>query len=204
MSRNLAPKGKLVRRMGVNIFGNPKFDRLLERRPTPPGDAKKHKTRLSEYGRQLYEKQKIRFAYGLNERQFRNVFEKARKMKGSTGDNMLSLLERRLDNVIYRLGMASTRAQARQIVNHRHILVNNTCVTIASYFVSANDTIGIRNKEGSKKLIQDLIGSNINREIPSWLSLSKVDMMGTVTKIPEKIDIPTIGNEVLVVEYYSK
>lgn len=204
MSRNLAPKGKIVRRFGVNIFGNPKYDRLLERRPTPPGEAKKHRARLSEYGKQLFEKQKFRFAYGLSERQFRILFEKARKIKGSTGDNMLSLLERRLDNVVFRLGMASSRTQARQIVNHGHILVNNKKVNISSYFVEVNDIISIKNRESSKKMVSEYIAANISRDVPQWLSLSKVDMTGTINRIPEKTDLSPVGNEVMVVELYSK
>ena len=204
MSRNLDPKGKIVRRLGINIFGNPKFDRLLERRPNPPGETKRRRPRLSEYGKQLVEKQKIRFSYGLTEKQFRIVFRNAKKMKGVTGDNMLILLERRLDNIIYRLGMAATRSQARQIVNHGHIHVNNRKVNIASYVVRTNDAITIKEKDSSRKLLQDLIASNIDREIPEWLSLSKVDMTGKINRLPEKTDIPTVADEQLVVEFYSK
>ena len=204
MSRNLDPKGKIVRRLGINIFGNPKFDRLLERRPNPPGETKRRRPRLSEYGKQLVEKQKIRFSYGLTEKQFRIVFRNAKKMKGVTGDNMLILLERRLDNIIYRLGMAATRSQARQIVNHGHIHVNNRKVNIASYVVGTNDAITVKEKDSSRKLLQDLIASNIDREIPEWLSLSKVDMTGKVNRLPEKEDIPTVADEQLVVEFYSK
>ncbi len=204
MSRNLEPKGKIVRRLGHNIFGNPKYDRLLERKPNPPGEVKKHRPRISEYGKQLAEKQKIRFAYGLTERQFRIVFANAKKMKGVTGDNMLSLLERRLDNVVYRLGMASTRTQARQIVNHGHVQVNNRKASIASQVVKTNDSITVKDKDASKKLVQALISSNINREIPEWLALSKVDMTGTVNRLPEKADIAPVGDEQLVVEFYSK
>ena len=204
MSRTLDPKGKIVRRLGINIFGNPKFDRLLERRPNPPGETKRRRPRLSEYGKQLVEKQKIRFSYGLTEKQFRIVFRNAKKMKGVTGDNMLILLERRLDNIIYRLGMAATRSQARQIVNHGHIHVNNRKVNIASYVVRTNDAITIKEKNSSRKLLQDLIASNIDREIPEWLSLSKVDMTGKINRLPEKTDIPTVADEQLVVEFYSK
>lgn len=204
MSRTLDPKGKIVRRLGINIFGNPKFDRLLERRPNPPGETKRRRPRLSEYGKQLVEKQKIRFSYGLTEKQFRIVFRNAKKMKGVTGDNMLILLERRLDNIIYRLGMAATRSQARQIVNHGHIHVNNRKVNIASYVVRTNDAITIKEKDSSRKLLQDLIASNIDREIPEWLSLSKVDMTGKINRLPEKTDIPIVGDEQLVVEFYSK
>ena len=204
MSRTLDPKGKIVRRLGINIFGNPKFDRLLERRPNPPGETKRRRPRLSEYGKQLVEKQKIRFSYGLTEKQFRIVFRNAKKMKGVTGDNMLTLLERRLDNIVYRLGMAATRTQARQIVNHGHIHVNNRKVNIASYVVRTNDAITIKEKDSSRKLLQDLIASNIDREIPEWLSLSKVDMTGKINRLPEKTDIPTVADEQLVVEFYSK
>ena len=204
MSRNLDPKGKIVRRLGINIFGNPKFDRLLERRPNPPGETKRRRPRLSEYGKQLVEKQKIRFSYGLTEKQFRIVFRNAKKMKGVTGDNMLILLERRLDNIIYRLGMAATRSQARQIVNHGHIHVNNRKVNIASYVVKTNDAITVKGKDSSRKLLQDLIAGNIDREIPEWMSLSKVDMTGKINRLPEKTDIPTVADEQLVVEFYSK
>jgi small subunit ribosomal protein S4 len=204
MSRNLEPKGKIVRRLGTNIFENQKYNRLLEKKPNPPGEVKKRRPRISEYGKQLSEKQKIRFAYGLSEKQFRIVFANAKKMKGVTGDNMLSLLERRLDNVLFRLGMASTRSQARQIVNHGHVQVNKRKVNIPSSIVKADDIITIKDKNSSKQLIQNFISSNINREIPEWLSLSKVDMTGTVNRLPEKADIQPVGDEQLVVEFYSK
>ncbi len=204
MSRNLAPKGKIVRRLGINIFGNPKYDRLLEKRPQPPGEVKKRRPRISEYGKQLMEKQKIRFAYGLTERQFRIVFANAKKMKGVTGSNMLTLLERRLDNVVYRLGMAATRSQARQIVNHGHVRINGRKVNISSCIVKENDEITIKEKDSSRKLVTELITGNINREIPEWLVLSKVDMTGKVNRLPEKADIPPVGDEQLVVEFYSK
>ncbi len=204
MSRNLDPKGKIVRRFGVNIFGNPKYDRLLEKRPTPPGPAKRRRPRVSEYGKQLMEKQKLRFCYGMTERQFRNAFLKAKRMTGVTGDNLLVLLESRLDNAVYRLGMAASRAQARQFVNHGHILVNGKKVDICSYSVKAEDVISVRDKENSKKFIQEQIASSLSREVPEWLSFSKVDMAGTVSRLPQKSDIQSIGDEQLVVELYSK
>lgn len=204
MSRNLDPKGKIVRRFGVNIFGNPKYDRLLEKRPTPPGAAKRRRPRLSEYGTQLIEKQKLRFAYGLTERQFRNTFIKAKHMKGIAGENMLTLLESRLDNVVYRLGIASTRSQARQIVNHAHIRVNGKKVNIPSYRVSAGDQISIAPTEAVKKFIQELVATNAGRSVPEWLLFSKVDLVGTVNRLPGKTDIMPIADEQLVVEYYSK
>ncbi len=204
MSRSFSPKGKIVRRFGVNIFGNSKYDRLLEKRPTPPGPAKKHRPRVSEYGKQLAEKQKLRFAYGLTERQFRNTFIKAKKVAGITGENMLIMLESRIDNVVYRLGMAATRAMARQIVNHGHICVNGKKLDIASALVKTGDVITVRAKDASKKFIQDQIASNISREVPDWLSFSKVDLTGTVSRLPQRIDMQPVGDENLVVEFYSK
>ncbi len=204
MSRNLDPKGKIVRRFGVNIYGNPKFDRLLEKRPTPPGEIKRRRPRLSEYGQQLAEKQKLRFAYGLNERQFRNTFLKAKRLEGVTGDNLLILLESRLDNVLFRLGMTSTRSQARQIINHGHICVNGKKVDIPSYSISEGDKITVRAKDGSKKLLQELIAANAGKDLPEWLTFSKVDSEGVITRLPQKSDIQPIGDEQLVVELYSK
>ena len=204
MSRNTSPKGKMVRRFGQNIFGNPKFDRLLEKRPTPPGQKKQRRPRVSEYGRQLVEKQKLRFAYGLTERQFRNNFKKAKAMPGVTGENMLSLLEMRLDNVVYRLGFTATRSQARQIVNHGHLRVNGKKMDIASYSVKENDVITVREKDASKKFIQELVAVNAGRECPEWLTFSKVDMTGTITRLPLKSDFTPISDEQLVVELYSK
>ncbi len=204
MSRSFSPKGKIVRRFGVNIFGNSKFDRLLEKRPTPPGPAKKHRPRVSEYGKQLAEKQKLRFAYGLTERQFRNTFLKAKKVAGITGENMLIMLESRIDNVVFRLGMAATRAMARQIVNHGHICVNGKKLDIASALVKTGDVITVRAKDASKKFIQDQIASNLSREVPDWLSFSKVDLTGTISRLPQRIDMQPVGDENLVVEFYSK
>jgi small subunit ribosomal protein S4 len=204
MSRNLDPKGKIVRHLGANVFGNEKYQRLLEKRPNPPGPVKHHRGRLTEYGTQLLEKQKLRFAYGLNERQFRNTFVKAKHMKGVTGENLLSLLERRLDNVVYALGIAKTRAQARQIVNHAHICVNGKKVDIPSYIVSVGDKITIVPKDGTKKFLQALVADNSSRNLPEWLEFSKVDLTGIIKRLPEKSDISVIADEHLVVELYSK
>jgi small subunit ribosomal protein S4 len=204
MSRNLEPKGKIVRRLGVNIFGNPKYDRLLERRPNPPGMVHRRRKQTSDYAKQLLEKQKIRFAYGLGERQFRNLFEKANAMKGVTGDNMLQLLERRLDNVVYRIGMASTAQQARQLVNHNHIRVNGEKVTIASYTVNAGDVITANPRQSSRKLVERMVSETVGRPAPVWLSLDKVKTQGTVVRLPEKTDFSDIFNPQMVVEFYSK
>lgn len=204
MSRNLDPKGKIVRHLGTNVFGNEKYQKLLDKRPNPPGPIKHHRGRVSEYGRQLMEKQKLRFAYGLTERQFRNTFIKAKKMKGVTGESLLSLLERRLDNVVYSLGMAKTRAQARQIVNHAHVRVNDKKVDIPSYSVSVGDKITIAPNEATKKFLQTLVADNASRTLPEWLEFSKVDLTGLVKRLPEKSDVAVIADEQLVVELYSK
>ena len=203
MSRNLDPKGKIVRRLGTNVFGNEKFQRLLDKRPNPPGPVKHHRGRLSEYGVQMRERQKLRFAYGLTEKQFRNTFLKAKHMPGITGDNLLSLLERRLDNVVYVMGVAKSRAQARQIVNHAHIRVNDKKVDIPSFKVSAGDKITIAAGEARKKFLQVLVADN-SRNVPEWLEFSKVDLKGEVKRLPEKHDIEILADVQLVVELYSK
>ncbi|TVQ35175.1 MAG: 30S ribosomal protein S4 [Spirochaetaceae bacterium] len=204
MARNSTARGKIVRRLGTNIYGNPKYDRLLKKKPNGPGEPKKGRIRQTEYGRQLQEKQKIKFAYGLSERQFRNLFQKAKSMEGVTGHNMLILLERRLDNVVYRLGMAASRSQARQLVGHGHILLNGRKVTIPSAVVRASDTIAIKEKKSTRDLLRRLLADNASRPVPPWLSVSRDDMAGTVTVLPTRDVIPTVGEEQLVVEFYSK
>ncbi len=204
MARMTKARGKVVRRLGVNIFGNPKYDRLLKKKPQSPGEPKKGRVRQTEYGRQLVEKQKLKFAYGLSERQFRNLFEKAKSMKGVTGTNMLVLLERRLDNVVYRLGMASSRYQARQLVSHGHIQLNGRKVTIPSAVVRANDSVSVRDRKATRDLVRRLLSENASRPIPPWLIVSKDDMLGTVSILPTRDLIPTVAEEQLVVEFYSK
>ena len=205
MAKIKTPKGKLVRKFGENIFGNPKFDKLLNRKPYAAGQhGQSRRRRLSNYGVQLKEKQKIKIMYGILERQFRNYFEKADKMVGETGTNLMQMLESRLDNVVYRLGFASTRSAARQLVNHAHVLVNNHKVNIPSYIVKPGDVIQIRAR--SKKM--DVIVESMKRikgdlDLP-WLELDKAKMTGTVIAIPEREDMQVLVNEQLVVELYSK
>lgn len=176
----------------------------VEIRNYPPGQhGVSRRTKVSEYGVQLREKQKIKRLYGLLETQFRNYFEKANKLKGITGDNLIKLIESRLDNVVYRLGFASSRKQARQIIRHRHITVNDRLVDIPSYLLSAGDLIKIQDK--SKKL--DLIHNSLKRvkdNTYSWLSIDKASLSGTFLQIPERADVPLNANEQLVVELYSK
>ncbi len=204
MARMTKARGKVARRLGVNIFGNPKYDRLLKKKPQSPGEPKKGRVRQTEYGRQLVEKQKLKFAYGLSERQFRNLFERAKQMRGVTGTNMLVLLERRLDNVVYRMGMATSRYQARQLVSHGHILLNGRKVTIPSAVVRANDTVSVRDRKATRDLVRRLLADNASRPVPQWLVVSKDDMIGTISILPTRDLIPTIAEEQLVVEFYSK
>ena len=206
MAKNFTPKGKIVRRLGVNIYGNPKYDRLLERRPTPPGEhGAGRKGKPSDYSRQLQEKQKVRFCYGLSEKQFRRVFTKAKSMKGIAGHNMLELLERRLDNMVYRLGMASTRAEARVFVKHGHYLVNGRKVNIPSALVSPGDVIEVREKSRKVEKIVEALDGVMRRGIPSWLELERDSFKGTVKTAPvrEELTSPAI-EEQLIVELYSK
>ena len=205
MAKLKTAKGKLVRKFGENIFGNPKYDKLLNRKAYPPGQhGQTRRSKLSNYGVQLQEKQKIKFTYGLLEKQFRNNFEKAEKMVGETGINMLQLLEKRLDNVVYKLGFAPSRPSSRQLVTHKHFLVNNRIVNIPSYKVKPGDVIQVREK--SKKL--DIIIESLRRikgDIDlSWLEINKAKMRGVFLSIPERDEIELTFNEQLVVELYSK
>ncbi|PIE29510.1 30S ribosomal protein S4 [candidate division KSB3 bacterium] len=204
MARNTTAKGKIVRRFGVNIFGNSKYDRLLERRPTPPGDHGAKRSKETEYGNHLREKQKLRFAYGMSETQFKNTFMKAKKMKGVTGENLLVLLERRLDNVVYRLGMASSRSQARQIVIHGHIMVNGRKVTSPSYRVKPSAVISPKTSSKSQKLLKTFLAENKHRAVPEWLSFSQENLSGQVQRFPVRQELPDFADEQLIVEFYSR
>ena len=205
MAKSTIAKGKLVRKFGENIFGNPKYDRLLNRKPYNPGQhGQARRAKLSNYGVQLREKQKIKFMYGLLEKQFRLTFQKAEKLKGETGTNMLQLLESRLDNVVHRLGFAISRPAARQLVSHKHILLNGKVANIPSLIVKPGDVISV--KEKSKKM--DCIIDSIKHikgdiELP-WLSLDKAKMSGIFVSLPEREDMKLTFNEQLVVELYSK
>jgi small subunit ribosomal protein S4 len=205
MAKSQTTKGKIVRKFGENIFGNPKYDRLLNRKPYAPGQhGQGRRSKLSNYGTQLREKQKIKFMYGLLEKQFRLNFVKADKMKGETGTNMLQLLESRLDNVAFRLGFAPSRPAARQLVSHKHFLVNNKVVNIPSYIVKEGDVIEVRDK--SKKM--DIILESMRRIKGdmdlSWLELDKAKLRGTFVAVPDRDEMQLTVNEQLVVELYSK
>jgi len=205
MAKITTPKGKLVRKFGENIFGNPKYNRLLNRKPYKPGQhGQGRRSKLSNYGVQLQEKQKIKFMYGLLEKQFRLTFEKAEKMKGETGTNMLQLLESRLDNVVYRLGFAPSRPSGRQMVSHKHFLVNNKVVNVPSYIVNPGDVIEVRKKSKKMDIILDAMRRiKGDMDLP-WLGLDKAKMRGTFVAVPDRDEMQLTVNEQLVVELYSK
>ena len=205
MAKINTPRGKLVRKFGENIFGNPKYDRLLNRKPYGPGQhAQTRRGKISNYGTQLQEKQKIKFMYGLLEKQFRITFKKAEKLKGETGTNMLQLLESRLDNVVYRLSFSPTRPAARQLVSHKHFLVNGVAVNIPSYTLKPGDTISVRDRSKKMDIILNSIRT-IKGDIDlSWLELDKAKMMGIFLNVPERDQMNLTVNEQLVVELYSK
>ena len=205
MAKINTPRGKLVRKFGENIFGNPKYDRLLNRKPYGPGQhAQTRRGKISNYGTQLQEKQKIKFMYGLLEKQFRITFKKAEKLKGETGTNMLQLLESRLDNVVYRLGFSPTRPSARQLVSHKHFLVNGIAVNIPSYTLKPGDTISVRDRSKKMDIILNSIRT-IKGDIDlSWLELDKAKMTGIFLNVPERDQMNLTVNEQLVVELYSK
>ena len=205
MAKINTPRGKLVRKFGENIFGNPKFDKLLNRKPYGPGQhAQTRRGKISNYGTQLQEKQKIKFMYGLLEKQFRITFKKAEKLKGETGTNMLQLLESRLDNVVYRLGFSPTRPAARQLVSHKHFLVNGIAVNIPSYTLKPGDTISVRDRSKKMDIILNSIRT-IKGDIDlSWLELDKAKMTGIFLNVPERDQMNLTVNEQLVVELYSK
>ena len=208
MARYTRPVCKLCRRERQKLFlkGQKCFTEKcpIETKNYPPGEhGLNRRAKVSEYGIQLREKQKIKRIYGLLETQFRNYFDKANKQKGITGENLVKLLESRFDNVIYRLGFAASRKQARQLIRHRHFMINDRLVDIPSYSLSAGDILKLRDK--SKKL--DTIHSSLKRvkdSTYSWLTVDKANLLGTFVQVPEREDIPLNANEQLVVELYSK
>jgi small subunit ribosomal protein S4 len=207
MARYLGPKCKLSRREGTDLFLKSGI-RPLESKcklETPPGSTVgQRRGRLSDYGMQLREKQKLRRMYGVLERQFRNYYKKAAHLKGSTGENLLKLLEGRLDNTVYRMGFASTRAEARQLVNHKAIAVNAQVVNIASFQCSAGDRIEVREKAKSQTRIKSALDIASQVGLPDWVEVDEKKMVGVLRTLPEREDILPDINENLVVELYSK
>ncbi|WP_153123886.1 30S ribosomal protein S4 [Peribacillus tepidiphilus] len=200
MARYTGPSWKLSRRLGISLSGTGKE---LEKRPYAPGQhGPNQRKKLSEYGLQLQEKQKLRHMYGVNERQFRNTFDKAGKMPGKHGENFMILLESRLDNVVYRLGLARTRRQARQLVNHGHILVDGSRVDIPSYRVTPGQTISVREKSRNLDIIKEAVEAN--NFVPDFLTFDADKLEGTFTRLPERSEMPAEINEALIVEFYSR
>jgi len=202
MARYTGPRVRISRRFGIPIFGPTKY---LERRNYGPGvHGPKSRRKTTEYGEGLNEKQKLRYFYGLMEKQFRGVYEKALRRRGVTGEIMLQILETRLDNVVYQLGFGSTRAAARQMVNHGHILVNGRKAAIASFALKVNDVITVKNNNVSKQLATKGLETSTSRAVPDWLSLNKEELKGVVMRIPTRDEIQLIANEQAVVEFYSR
>ena len=201
MARYTGPKTKIARKFGEAIVGE---DKNFEKRNYPPGQHGNNRRRgkKSEYAIQLSEKQKAKYTYGILERQFRNLFKRAQASGGITGEVLLQLCESRLDNVVYRLGIAKSRDGARQLVSHRHITVNGDIVNIPSYRLRENDVIGVREKSKSLQVIEDSLASNNN--VFEWLTWNAEKKEGTFVKVPERLQIPENIKEQLIVELYSK
>lgn len=206
MAKYIGPKLKLSRREGVDLFlksGVRAIDSKCKLE-TAPGQHGARRGRLSDYGVQLREKQKVRRIYGVLERQFRRYYQEASRLQGRTGENLLQLLECRLDNVVYRMGFGSTRSESRQLVSHRAILVNGRIVNIASYKVAAGDVISVREKSKTQLRIKGALELAAQRQSASWVDVDATKMEGTFKSAPERNDLPADINEQLIVELYSK
>ena len=207
MARYLGPKCKLSRREGTDLFlksGIKPIESKCKLNSIPGSMVGSRRERLSDYGNQLREKQKLRRMYGVMEKQFRNYYKKASKLKGSTGENLLKLLEGRLDNMVYRMGFAVTRAEARQLVSHKSIMVNGRVINIPSYQVNATDEISVTDKGKEQLRVKNAVNISSQLGISEWLSVDQKKLKGVVNSIPEREDILPDIQENLVVEFYSK
>ncbi len=208
MARYTGPVEKLERRLGVSL--ELKGERrlagksALDKRPYAPGQHGQRRTKVSEYGQQLKEKQKIKYYYGVLEKQFRKFFKEANRQEGSTGENLIRLLERRLDNVVYRMGLATTRRFARQLVTHGHILVNGKKVTIPSFLVKEGDRVEVKEKSKNNPQIKRAIELSAQTGIAPWVDVDKEKFVGVFTRMPEREEVNIPVEERLVVELYSK
>jgi small subunit ribosomal protein S4 len=206
MARYIGPKCKLSRREGTDLFLKSGV-RALDTKcniETPPGMHGARRGRLSEYGVQLREKQKVRRMYGVLEKQFRNYYKEAARGKGATGENLLQLLEGRLDNVVYRMGFGSTRAESRQLVSHKAILINDKVVNIPSYQVQPGDVVSIREKAKNQLRVKGALDLSSSRAPVSWVEVDTSKMSGVYSSVPERTELPADINENLIVELYSK
>jgi small subunit ribosomal protein S4 len=202
MARYTGPRTRISRRFGVPIFGPSKY---LDRRNYAPGvHGQKSRRKTTEFALALMEKQKLRHYYGLMEKQFRGVYEKAVRRRGVTGEQMLQILETRLDNVVFQIGFATTRAQARQMVGHGHVKVNGRKVDISSYALKVGDVIEVKESTVSKQLATKAIEGSTSRVVPDWLSVDKNVFKGVVMRVPTREEIQPIANEQAVVEFYSR
>lgn len=200
MARFTGSVWKKSRRLGISLTGTGKE---LERRPYAPGDhGPTQRKKISEYGLQLQEKQKLRYMYGINERQFRTIFERAGKQKGVHGENFMILLASRLDAVVYQLGLARTRRQARQLVNHGHVTVDGGRVDIPSYHLKPGQTIGLREKSRNLDIVKEAV--EVNNFTPDYLTFDDEKVEGSFVRFPERSELPAEINEQLIVEYYSR
>ena len=207
MARYTGPRCRLSRREGMDLMLTSRT-RPLDSKcklDAPPGQhGARRQRRMSDYALQLREKQKLRRIYGVLERQFRNYYKRAARQRGATGDNLLRLLECRLDNVVYRMGFGSTRAESRQLVNHKSVMVNGSCVNIPSYQVSVSDVVSIREKAHKQQRIQDSLALTEQYGFPGWVEVDTAKMEGVLKTVPDREDLPPDINEQLVVELYSK
>ena len=202
MARYKGPRVRISRRFGIPMFGPTKY---LERRNYPPGvHGPKSRRKLTDYGLGLVEKQKLRYYYGLLERQFRGVYEKALRRRGVTGEHMLQILETRLDNVVHHLGFGTTRAAARQMVAHGHITVNGRKVSIPSYALKVNDVVAVKDTTVSRQMATRAMELSTSRAVPDWLALNKDEFKGVVMRIPTREEINPVANEQAVVEFYFR
>ncbi len=201
MARYTGPKSKIARKFGEAIFGD---DKSFEKKSYPPGQHgnARRRGKKSEYSVQLMEKQKAKYTYGILEKQFRNLFQTAKRKEGVAGEILLQLCESRLDNVVYRMGISRTRSGARQLVSHRHITVNGELVNIPSYSLKAGDVVGVREKSKSLQAIQDALSANSS--VYEWITWNSDKLEGTYVAIPERTQIPENIKEQLIVELYSK
>jgi small subunit ribosomal protein S4 len=206
MARYIGPKCKLSRREGTDLFLKSRV-RSIDTKcnmEKPPGIQGERRRRLSDYGVQLREKQKVRRIYGVMEKQFRNYYQSAAQAKGATGENLLRMLEQRLDNVVYRMGFGSTRSEARQLVSHKAIQVNGVTVNVASYQVRPEDVVSVREKARKQVRIQNALALAEQYGFPEWMEVDSKGMSGTFKRIPDRADLPAEINEQLIVELYSK
>lgn len=202
MARYTGPRVRISRRFGVPIFGSSKY---LERKNYPPGmHGPKSRRKQTDYALGLIEKQKLRYYYGLQERQFHGIYQKALRQRGVTGETMLQILETRLDNVVFHLGFGNTRAAARQMVTHGHVKVNGRKVSIPSYSLRVNDVIEVRDTSKSRQMATKALEISTSRPVPDWLNLNKDAFKGSILRIPSRDEIQPIANDQAVVEFYSR